>query len=263
MISILQDITHQRALDAVAECGAPLSNPLRPLPGTPSFHAALAAPGLSVIAEVKRKSPSRGDLAAIADPVALASDYAEGGAAAISVLTEPHRFGGRDEDLQQVVASLSTPALRKDFVSNAFQIHQAKALGASAVLLIVALFPGVLHLRQLLETAHALKLDVLVETHDADELHRAIEAGARIIGVNHRNLRDFTMDMGLFERLRASIPSGIVTVAESGIMNAADANRMRDAGADAILVGELLARSANPRQELERLLGRQSVAEVM
>ena len=256
MISILREITHQRALDAAAECGAPLSSPLRPLPSTPSFHAALAAPGLSVIAEVKRKSPSRGDLAAIADPVALASQYAAGGAAAISVLTEPHRFGGQDKDLQQVVANLSVPALRKDFVSNAFQIHQAKALGASAVLLIVALFPAVLPLRQLLETAHALRLDVLVETHDADEVHRAMDAGARIIGVNHRNLRDFTMDMSLFERLRASIPSEIVTVAESGILNVDDANRMCDAGADAILVGELLATSANPQQELRRLLGR-------
>lgn len=256
MISILRDITLQRAHDAAVECTAPLSNPLRPLPSTLTFHAALTAPGLSVIAEVKRKSPSRGELASIADPVALAREYAAGGAAAISVLTEPHRFGGRDEDLRQIVASLETPALRKDFVSNAFQIHQAKALGASAVLLIVALFPSVLPLRQLLETAHALHMDVLVETHDAEELQRAVDAGARIIGVNHRNLRDFSMDMGLFERLRALIPSHIVTVAESGILDAQDANRMRDAGADAILVGELLATSANPRRELERLLGR-------
>ena len=261
MISILRDITLQRAHDAAIECRAPLSNPLRPLPSTLTFHAALAAPGLSVIAEVKRKSPSRGDLAAIADPVALASEYAAGGASAISVLTEPHRFGGKDDDLRQVVASLTTPALRKDFVSNAFQIHQAKALGASAVLLIVALFPSVLPLRQLLETAHALELDVLVETHDADELQRAIDAGARIIGVNHRNLRDFSMDMGLFERLRTLIPSDVVTVAESGILNVQDANRMRDAGADAILVGELLATSANPRHELKRLLGRQHTEE--
>jgi len=256
MISILREITLQRAADAAVECGAPLSSPLRPLPCTPSFQQALSAPGLSVIAEVKRKSPSRGELAAIPDPVSLAKEYAAGGAAAISVLTEPHRFGGRDEDLRQIAASLPVPALRKDFVSNAFQIHQAKALGASAVLLIVALFPSVLSLRQLLDTAHTLQLDVLVETHDEHELQRAIDAGARIIGVNHRNLRDFSMDMGLFERLRNSIPAGIVTVAESGILGAEDARRMRDAGADAILVGERLATSQDPRADLALLLGR-------
>jgi indole-3-glycerol phosphate synthase len=253
MSTILHRIASRRVTDAERELTQPL--PIRTAPfESGAFARAIAAPGLSVIAEIKRRSPSRGALAAIPDPVALARLYVEGGARAISVLTEPHEFGGLDSDLQAVAGAELAPALRKDFVTLPFQIHQAKALGASAVLLIAAILPREL-LQPLLSTAHGLGLDALVEVHSREELELALACGARIVGVNHRNLHDFSMDMSLFATLRPLIPAGVLTVAESGIRTVDDAQRMLDAGADAILTGESVATAADPAALIRSFAG--------
>lgn len=219
------------------------------------FKKGLRSGNLEVIAEVKRASPSKGRIANIPDPVTLASAYAHGGAAAISVLTEPRHFLGAPEDLRAVAQATGVPALRKDFLIDPYMVWEARLWGASACLLIVALLPDVATLAPLLEEARRAGLDVLVETHDAEELAVAIDAGADIIGVNHRNLHTFEMDMQLFERLRPRIPSSTIAVAESGIFDRATAQRMRDAGADAILVGEHLARSTDPAAAVRDLRG--------
>lgn len=218
------------------------------------FVAALSTPGLSVIAEVKRASPSRGRIAGIPDPVALADAYAAGGAAAISVLTEPLHFLGSPADLQAVARGV-VPVLRKDFVVDVRQIWEARAWGASACLLIVAMHPTEAALAPLIAACEALGLAALVEVHDAGECDVALAAGATIVGVNHRNLRDFSIDMGLFGALRPRIPAGVLAVAESGIHDAATAARMVEAGADAILVGEHLARDVDPAAALRALRG--------
>lgn len=220
-----------------------------------AFRRGLRTDHLEVIAEVKRASPSKGRIADIAEPVELAAAYARGGAAAISVLTEPRHFLGAPEDLRAVAQAAGVPALRKDFVVDPYMIWEARLWGASACLLIVALLPDVATLAPLLEEARQAGLDVLVETHDAEELAVAIDAGSEIIGVNHRNLHNFEMDMGLFERLRSRFPSSTIAVAESGIFDRETAQRMRDAGADAILVGEHLARSTDPAAAVSDLRG--------
>lgn len=218
------------------------------------FAAALSAPGLSVIAEVKRASPSRGRIAGIPDPVVLADAYAAGGAAAISVLTEPLHFLGSPADLQ-AVARGAVPVLRKDFVVDVRQIWEARAWGASACLLIVAMHPTATALAPLIAACEDLGLAALVEVHDARECDVALVAGAQLVGVNHRNLRDFSIDMGLFAALRPQIPAGVLAIAESGIHDAATAARMLEAGADAILVGEHLARDPDPAAALRALRG--------
>lgn len=246
------DVAHDRGrlnLDALRELALQATAPQG------GFKAGLRSEHLNVIAEVKRASPSKGRIADIPSPLELAKAYSEGGAAAISVLTEPRHFLGSKEDLRDVSAALSTPTMRKDFVVDPYMIWEARLWGASACLLIVALLPSVETLAPLLEEARAAGLDVLVETHDAEELAVAIDAGADIIGVNHRNLHTFETDMGLFERLRGRIPSETIAVAESGIFDRATAARMRDAGADAILVGEHLARSADPAAAVRELRG--------
>lgn len=219
------------------------------------FKQALQRDGLSVIAEIKRASPSKGRIANIPSPVELASAYAQGGASAISVLTEPRHFLGSKDDLTAVAKASGLPILRKDFIIDPFMIWEARAWGASACLLIVALLPTVETLRPLLLEAQRAGLDVLVETHDEDELRVAIDAGADIIGVNHRNLHTFEVDMTLFERLRPMLPHDVVAVAESGIFDRDAAKAMHAAGADAILVGEHLARSADPALAVQRLRG--------
>ena len=257
-VTILQQIARERQADVDAARASRSLDTVRaealrtPAPGG-RFAAALRTTSLEVIAEVKRASPSRGRIAGIPDPVALASAYAAGGAAAISVLTEPRHFLGSDEDLRQVAAATGLPCLRKDFIVDPYQVWEARLLGASACLLIVALLPTVDQLRPLLDVAGEAGLDVLVETHDEQELRTAIDAGATIIGVNHRNLHTFEMDMTLFERLRPQLPAGAIAVAESGVHEPATAARLRRAGADAILVGEHLARAADPAAALRQL----------
>lgn len=207
---------------------------------------------IKVIAEVKRASPSRGDLAAIADPAALARTYAENGASTISVLTEGRKFKGTLDDLRAVRAEVSVPVLRKDFIAEKYQILEARAAGADLVLLIVAALEQEL-LAELNEFALSLGLTVLVETHSREELHRALDIDAKLIGVNARNLSTFELDRELFASLVDEIPDGVIKVAESAVRNATDVQHYRDAGADVVLVGEALVTS-DPAATLQSFL---------
>ncbi|MGA7272338.1 MAG: indole-3-glycerol phosphate synthase TrpC, partial [Acidimicrobiia bacterium] len=207
-------------------------------PPPPSFASALAGEGMAVIAEIKRRSPSRGEMAPDLDPLAQARAYADGGAAAISVLTEPEFFAGSPRDLVEV-ADIGIPILRKDFILDPLQILEAVAWGAAAVLLIVAALEDE-ELENLLETSRRAGIDALVEVHTADEARRAVEVGARIVGVNNRDLADFNVDLATAESLARLVGPVDLKVAESGIFTPADAGRMRRAGYDAVLVGEAL-----------------------
>lgn len=203
------------------------------------------SPGPHIIAEVKRASPSKGPLADIPEPAALASSYAAGGASAISVLTEERRFLGSLDDLRAVREAVSVPVLRKDFIADEYQLLEARAFGADIVLLIVAsLEPA--RLTQLHRFATGLGLSVLVEVHDEREIDAALDADARLLGVNTRDLKTFTMHPERFAELRERIPAGTVAVAESGVRSAADVARYRQDGADAVLVGEALVTDGDP-----------------
>ena len=206
----------------------------------------LRRPGLSLIAEVKRASPSRGALADIPDPAELAKAYAAGGASAVSVLTEGRRFAGCLEDLDSVRASVGIPVLRKDFMVTDYQLWESRAHGADIVLLIVAALDDA-QLAGMLGLADQLGMTALVEVHDEVETQRAVNAGATVIGVNARNLKTLDVHPDTFSRLRPLIPSGCVTVAESGIAGPADALAYAQQGADAVLVGESLVRTGHPR----------------
>ena len=219
------------------------------------FRRALeAAEAPVVIAELKRRSPSRGEIRPDFDPVACARDYAAGGAAALSVLTDERYFGGRLEYLAKVRAAVALPLLRKDFLIDPYQLDEARAAGADAVLLIVAAL-GAGALGALLAHARAGGLDALVEVHDEGELERALEAGADLVGVNNRDLRSFVTDLTVTERLAPRVPPGVLLVAESGISVPADLERLARAGARAFLVGESLMREAEPGRALRRLRG--------
>jgi indole-3-glycerol phosphate synthase len=215
--------------------------------------AALRRPGVSVIAEVKRSSPSKGALAAIADPAALARDYEAGGASVISVLTERRRFGGSIEDLEAVRAAVDIPVLRKDFVVSPYQVWEARAHGADLVLLIVAALEQNA-LVSLVERTESLGMVPLVEVHDEAETHRALDAGARVIGVNARNLKTLEVDRGEFSRLAPLIPNDLVKVAESGVRGPHDLLAYAASGADAVLVGEGLVTTKDPRQAVAELV---------
>lgn len=216
------------------------------------FVAALRRPQLAVIAEMKQRTPSMGVLRDDYSPADLAHAYAAGGAAAISVLTHMAGFGGRVEHVRAARAATDLPILRKDFVTEPYEVAEARACGADAVLLIVAALEPP-QLRDLIAVAASRGIAALVEVHDERETAAALDAGARAIGVNHRDLRDFSVDLSLTERLRKLVPPDVVVVAESGIHGAADARRMRDAGADAVLVGELLMRSSDPAAQIREL----------
>jgi indole-3-glycerol phosphate synthase len=207
----------------------------------------------NVIAEFKRASPSAGVIRKNADPPAIASEYEAAGAAAISVLTEEDFFDGALAHLTAVRARVGVPVLREDFVVDPWQLLEARAAGADAVLLIVAALTDA-ELAALLLRTYDLGMAALVEIHDDAEAERAVAAGARIIGVNHRNLATLEMDMGLFARIRPRLPAGTITVAESGLRTLADVRRMAEAGADAILVGEALMRQPSPGAALAELL---------
>ncbi len=220
----------------------------------------LRAPGLSVIAEVKRRSPSKGALADIADPASLARAYAAGGASAISVLTEQRRFSGTLADLVAVRAAVTTPVLRKDFIVTDYQLWEARAAGADLALLIVAALDDD-ELARLHALALRLCLTPLVEVHTEDETRRAVQLGAELIGVNNRNLHTLEVDLGQFERLAGMIPDDRVRVAESGIATVADVERVAAAGADAILVGEALVKHGDPRAALSAFIEAGSAAQ--
>ncbi len=215
--------------------------------------AALCAPGVGVIAEVKRRSPSAGTLAQIEDPAELAAQYAGGGARAISVLTEQRRFGGNLDDLRRVRARVEVPVLCKDFVVSSYQVHEARACGADLVLLIVAALDQntLLGLRERVES---LGMTALVEVHDEDEATRALDAGARVIGVNARDLRTLEVDRSIFERVAPGLPNGVVKIAASGVRDTRDLINYAACGADAVLVGEGLVTARDARQAVADLV---------
>jgi indole-3-glycerol phosphate synthase len=215
--------------------------------------AVLRRPGVGVIAEVKRASPSKGQLAEITDPAALAAEYAAGGARCVSVLTEERWFGGSLADLTAVRAAVGIPVLRKDFVISSYQVHEARAHGADLVLLIVAALEQNA-LVGLLERIESLGMTALVEVHDEEEADRALEAGAQVIGVNARNLRTLEVDRTVFERIAPGLPNNVVKIAESGVRGPHDLIRYASAGADAVLVGEGLVTQKSPREAVAELV---------
>ncbi|MCL1879150.1 MAG: indole-3-glycerol phosphate synthase TrpC [Actinomycetia bacterium] len=218
------------------------------------FEQALKAPGISLICEVKKASPSKGLIAGDFPYLEIAADYEQAGAAAISVLTEPEFFQGSDRYLAEIAQQVTLPLLRKDFVVDAFQIEQAACLGADAVLLIAAILEPA-ELAAFIRAADSFGLSCLVEVHDADELRAALGAGARVIGVNNRDLKTFTVDVENSIRLRHLAPPDVAFVSESGIRTAADVGRLRDNGVDAVLIGEALMLAADKQAALAELRG--------
>jgi indole-3-glycerol phosphate synthase len=216
-------------------------------------YAALRAPGVGVIAEVKRSSPSKGQLAEIPDPADLAAEYAAGGARCVSVLTEGRWFGGSLADLTAVRAAVKVPVLRKDFVVSSYQVHEARAYGADLVLLIVAALDQNT-LSGLLDRVESLGMTALVEVHTEEEADRALAAGAKVIGVNARNLATLEVDRSVFERIAPGLPNNVVKIAESGVRGPHDLIRYAAAGADAVLVGEGLVTQKSPRDAVAELV---------
>ena len=218
------------------------------------FERALSGDDLAFICECKRASPSKGLIAPDFPYLDIAKDYAAAGAEAISVLTEPKWFLGSDAYLREIAAAVSVPCLRKDFTVDAYMLYEAKLLGASAALLICAILDEA-QLKDYIQICDALGLSALVEAHDEAEVEMALPAGARIIGVNNRNLKDFTVDTENSRRLRALIPEDVLFVSESGVKDVSDVRAARDMGADAVLVGEALMRAADKRAKLAELRG--------
>lgn len=254
---VLADLTAGAVADAarraLTRTHAQVEKAALDMPSAKDALSALApADRVKIIAEVKRASPSRGSLAEIPDPAHQASLYEAGGASAISVLTEERRFGGSLADLQAVTERVSVPVLRKDFIATPYQVFEARAAGADLVLLIVAaLEPAVLS--QLFALIGQLGMTPLVETHSADELERAIDLGAPLIGVNARDLTTLELDRDLFGRLVERIPDSVIKVAESAVLTPDDVRHYRSAGADAVLIGEALV-TGDPVATLKRFL---------
>jgi indole-3-glycerol phosphate synthase len=248
--------TKHEELRALAGTGPELRARAADAPAPRGFAAALRRPGeVRLLAEVKRRSPSAGDIRPGADPVEVARAYREGGAAALSVLTDREYFGGDLAALRRVTAAVDLPVIRKDFVVDALQVLEARAAGADAVLLIVRILDDA-RLRELHDAVRALEMDALVEAHNADEVRRALDAGATLLGVNNRDLDNFVTDLELSVRLAPTVPAGVTFVAESGIRAAADVDRLGAAGVDAILVGESLMRQPDLRAAAAALAGR-------
>lgn len=218
------------------------------------FRANLAAPGISFICEAKKASPSKGLIAPHFPYVDIAKEYEAAGAAAISCLTEPKWFMGRDEYVTDIVKEVSIPALRKDFTIDEYMVYEAKALGASAILLICALLDEV-QLRDWRQMSEGLGMDALVEAHDEAEVETALKAGSRIVGVNNRNLKDFTVDVNNSTRYRAMVPEDVLFVSESGITTRADIQVLEGNGTNAVLIGETLMRAADKKAMLDTLRG--------
>lgn len=258
-MNILEQLAaHAKERVALAEQACPLEiirqKASRMEKGDGSFEKALKRPGLSFICECKKASPSRGVIAENFPYLQIAREYQEAGADAVSVLTEPKWFLGSDRYLREIAETVSLPCLRKDFTVDEYMIYEAKLLGASAVLLICSILSS-RQLREYLQVCETLGLSALVETHDEGEVDMALEAGARIIGVNNRNLRDFSVDTENSRRLREQIPAEILFVSESGVRTAADAAALREIGADAVLVGEAMMRAKDKRAMLAELRG--------
>ncbi len=219
-----------------------------------SFENALKKDGISFICECKKASPSKGIIAENFPYLDIAKDYEKAGADCISVLTEPKWFLGDDRYLKEIAETVKIPCIRKDFTVDEYMIYEAKVLGASAVLLICAILEGE-QIKEYINICDALGLSALVEAHDESEIEIAIEAGARIIGVNNRNLKDFSVDTDNSTRLRQMIPRDVIYVSESGIKNAEDIRKLREAGVDAVLIGETLMRAQDKTKALSELRG--------
>jgi indole-3-glycerol phosphate synthase len=243
------DVAAREAAVPLAEVKAAARDAPRPL----NVMAALREPGIGVIAEVKRASPSRGEMAAISDPASLARAYEDGGARIISVLTEERRFNGSLADLDAVRAAVSVPLLRKDFIVRPYQIHEARAHGADMLLLIVAALEQSV-LVSMLDRTESLGMTALVEVHTEEEADRALQAGASVIGVNARDLKTLNVDRDCFSRIAPGLPSNVIRVAESGVRGTADLLAYAGAGADAVLVGEGLVTSGDPRSAVADLV---------
>jgi indole-3-glycerol phosphate synthase len=218
-------------------------------------YAALSRDSMRLIAEVKRSSPSKGELAVIADPVSLAQNYQKGGADVISVLTEERRFKGNISDLISIRAAIDIPLLRKDFIVTEFQVYESRILGADLMLLIVAGLSKS-QLRDFYQLATALGMDVLVEVHDLEEAERAVEIGSKIIGVNSRNLKTLEVDEKNFELILPQLPASVLKVAESGISHRSQVEFVQSLGANAVLIGETLVKAGNPIHMINNLLNR-------
>ena len=258
-MNILEQLAaHAKERVALAEQACPLEiirqKASRMEKGDGSFEKALKRPGLSFICECKKASPSRGVIAESFPYLQIAREYQEAGADAVSVLTESKWFLGSDRYLREIAETVSLPCLRKDFTVDEYMIYEAKLLGASAVLLICSILSS-RQLREYLQICETLGLSALVETHDEGEVDMALEAGARIIGVNNRNLRDFSVDTENSRRLREQIPAEVLFVSASGVKTAADAAALREIGADAVLVGETMMRAKDKRAMLAELRG--------
>lgn len=253
-MNILEQIVQATKLRVAQNKAEGLPKPLHPPHAPFVFEQALRQEGMSFICEVKKASPSKGIIAKDFPYLQIARAYQQAGAAAISVLTEPQFFLGSDAYLQQIRQEVNIPLLRKDFVIDAFQIQQAAALGADAVLLICAILSPA-QLAEYLQVANSLGLSCLVEAHNAEEVQTALEAGARIIGVNNRDLRTFTVDTATSINLRALVPPDVLFVSESGIHTAEDVTILHQHGVNAVLVGEALMRSADKTQALAALRG--------
>ena len=236
----------------------PISQLQEQLQGAPKLRGAyesLNKGGMRLIAEVKRSSPSKGDLAQISDPVALASKYQEGGADVISVLTEGRRFKGSIADLVAVRAAIDLPVLRKDFIVTEFQVYESRILGADLLLLIVAGLSKS-QLVDFYQLAQGLGMDVLVEIHDLAEAEIALDLGAKIIGVNSRNLKTLEVDHKNFQQILPQLPATVIKVAESGISTPAQVESVANLGANAVLIGESLVKAGNPVHTIKELLNR-------
>lgn len=220
--------------------------------GDLGFEKALKKPGMSFICECKRASPSKGLIAPEFPYLDIARDYEAAGADCVSVLTEPEWFLGSDKYLEEIAHTVGIPCLRKDFTVDEYMIYEAKLIGASAVLLICSILDAE-QLKEYIGVADSLGLSALVEAHDEGEIQTAVGAGARIIGVNNRNLKDFTVDTGNSGRLRSLVPEGVIFVSESGVSDAADVKRLYDAHVDAVLIGEALMRASDRKAKLAEL----------
>lgn len=222
--------------------------------GSFDFEGALKKPGISFICECKKASPSKGVIDPEFQYLKIAKEYEQAGADCISVLTEPKWFLGSDEYLKDISRAVCVPCLRKDFTVDEYMVYEAKVLGASAVLLICSILTGS-QLKEYIGICDELGLSALVEAHDEDEVQTAVDAGSRVIGVNNRNLKDFSVDIGNSLRLRKLVPKGVLFVAESGVSSAEDVAMLREIGADAVLVGEAMMRAPDKKKTLAKLRG--------
>lgn len=243
LLKVQEDLESRKSIRSLEQLQKDVELTTSPREILPAFKGR----DVCVIAEIKRRSPSKGELATIAAPDKLATLYADGGAHAISVLTEPHFFGGSIDDLIAVRRAVETPILRKDFIISSYQLFESRLIGADLVLLIVAALEQQA-LECLIDRAYSLGLTPIVEVHDKDEVARAIDAGAQVVGVNNRNLKTLAVNQHQFLELADLIPSSIVKIAESGIKTAQDLRMYAQAGADAVLVGEALVTNEDPRK---------------